>query len=127
MPIEQLLARYGITSAGAAGPSPSSAAAPAVGQGALRRAARGQRRQAAPPADGEPAAQPAAAEELAMDATGGAEDDAERPAKRQRADGGVHAQEAPLVAEADVNHGGPGTQRSLSRMQDCFCQECGHL
>lgn len=112
MPIEQLLARYGITSAAAARPSPSSAAAPAVGQGALRRAARGQRRQAAKPADGEPAAQPAAAEEQAMDAAGSAEDGAERPAKRQRADGGVHAQGATLAAEASAKHGGPGTQHS---------------
>ena len=113
MPIEQLLARYGITSAAAAGPSPSSAAAPALGQGALRRAARGQRRQAVPPADGEPAAQPAAAEELAMDAAGGAEDGAERPAKRQRADDGVHAQEAPIAAKTNAEHGVPGTQRSV--------------
>ena len=109
MPIEQLLARYGITRDAAGGPSPSSAAVPALGQGALRRAARGQRRQA-PLADGEPAAQPAAAEPLAKGAAGTAEDGARRPAKRRRADGGECAQEAPL---ATAGHGVSGMQRPV--------------
>jgi hypothetical protein len=78
MPIEQLLARYGIARDGGGAAPP---AAPAPGPGAARRAARGGRRGATAGAEADAAPRAESPE-------GDGVEGAERPAKRRRAEAG---------------------------------------
>ena len=106
MPIEQLLARYGIMrDAGAADVAAGPPAARAPGPGASRRAARGQRQRQAVVDDGTAAAGPTGSGTLvdSRDSCDGFSAEA-RPAKRRRADVGGLA-EAAAPGAAGAGHG----------------------
>jgi len=98
MPIEQLLARYGIARDGGAAPP----AAPAPGLGAARRAARGGRPRGAAAgaeADAAPRAEP-------LD--GDSDEVADRPAKRRRAEGDGTGGAPPPAVVPDAADAEPG-------------------
>ncbi len=98
MPIEQLLARYGIARDGGGAAPP---AAPAPGPGAARRAARGGRRGATAGAEADAAPRAESPE-------GDGVEGAERPAKRRRAEAGEAGGAPPPAAVLDAADAKPG-------------------